>query len=119
MEDARRKGIEQRVEPRVLEVPHEALARSSEFFPPSCLMVCARLGHQFVELASLGIARDLFVEPTLLELLEQLAEFGEIFGREPLDRLLNVFDLLQRSTEPRLSRPFSRSQARPRFRSNA
>src|SRR5579871_2841742 len=68
-------------------------AARSELFAPASFQIRPGLVRKLVKLAGLGVALNLLVEQTLIELVEPLAQLGDIFGGELLDRRLNLLEL--------------------------
>ena len=71
-------SIIERLEPRVLEMPH-ARSKSKLFAAPS-FKVRTGIIDEFVELATFGVRRNLFIENSGIEAVQPFAQLCELFG---------------------------------------
>src|SRR5262245_12063146 len=56
-------------------------------------MVGAGLGGKLVELAGIGVTLDPFIEQARLELLEPIAQLGDVLGRKAGNGRFDIFQL--------------------------
>lgn len=64
-----------------------------ERFGPAGLVIRFRVSDQFVELAALGIARNLVIEQARVEVRQPVGQLRDLGGVELFDISLDLFDL--------------------------